>query len=177
MREPRSAHRPGSGPRRASAGHLITDGVLQQPGCGHAQWAPRAELLLGELETDPDARRRHRERAAASGDFGVLVSLAELYAADGCIRTARHLLHQAGRRQNQDAERYLPFLADDPAVAEHAFDVISADAEAGHTDSMAFLGLQAFRNADEDSARYWWTRAAAKRDIIAPLLLNRLHQI
>jgi hypothetical protein len=107
----------------------------------------------------------------------VLVRLAELYAADGCIRTARHLLEQAGRGDNDDAARYLPFLADDPAVAEHAVEVISAGAEGGDMDSMAFLGLHAFRNDDEDSARYWWTRSATEGDIIAPLLLNRLHQV
>jgi hypothetical protein len=104
------------------------------------------------------------------------VSLAELYAADGCIRTARHLLEEAGRGEN-DAARYLRFLADDPALAEHAVEVISAAAEAGDLKSMAFLGLHAFRNGDQDSARYWWTRAATGCDIIVPLLLNRLHQV
>ena len=105
------------------------------------------------------------------------MSLAELYAADGSIRTARHLLERACRGGNDDAARYLAFLADDPAVAEHAVEVMSAGAEAGDTDSMAFLGLHAFRNGDEDRARYWWTRAAAEGDITSLLLLNRLHQV
>jgi TPR repeat protein len=144
---------------------------------GDAQWAPAVDLLLGELETGPEAGGRHRERAAASGDVQVLVSLAELYAADGGISTARHLLEQAGRGENDDAARYLPFLADDPAVPEDAVELISAGAEAGDTDSMAFLGLHAFRNGDEDRARDWWTRPAAEGDIIAPLLLKRLHQV
>jgi TPR repeat protein len=144
----------------------------------HAKWAPWADLLLGELETDPQVRGRHREQAAVSGDVEVLVSLAELYAADGCVRTARHLLEQASRGENDDdAAMYLPFLAGDPTVAEDAVEVVSAGAEAGDTDSMAFLGLHAFRNGDQDSARYWWTRAAAEGDIIAPLLLKRLQQV
>ena len=103
--------------------------------------------------------------------------MAELYAADGCIRTARHLLEEAGRGEHDDATRYLPFLADDSAVAEHAVEVMSAGAEVGDMDSMAFLGLHAFRKGDEDSARSWWTRCAAEGDIIAPLLLNRLRQV
>jgi tetratricopeptide (TPR) repeat protein len=144
---------------------------------GHAEWAPRAHLLYGEFERDSEARGRHRERAAASGDVEVLVSLAQLYAADGCISTARHLLEQAGRGENDDVARYLPFLADDPAVAEDAVEVVAAGAEAGDTDSMAFLGLHAFRNGDEDRARYWWTRSAAEGDIIAALLVNRLHRV
>jgi hypothetical protein len=143
----------------------------------HAELAPMADLLLGELETDSEARGRHRERAAASGDVHVLVSLAQLYAADGCIRTARHLLEQVSRGENADAARYLPFLADDPAVAGDAVEVVTACAEAGDADSMAFLGLHAFRNGDEDSGRYWWTRSGAEGDAIAPLLLNRLHRV
>jgi hypothetical protein len=134
---------------------------------GDAELAPRADLLLGELETGPEARGRHRERAAASGDVQVLVSLAELYAADGGISTARHLLEQAGRGENDNAARYLRFLADDPAVPEHAVEVMSAGAEAGDTESMAFLGLHAFRNGDEDRAGDWWNRSAAEGDIIA----------
>jgi len=144
---------------------------------GHPEQAPRAHLLYGELETDSEARGRHRERAAVSGDVEVLVSLAQLYAADGYISTARQLLEQAGRGENDVAARYLPFVADDPAVAEDAVEVISASAEAGDMDGMAFLGLHAFRIGDEDRARSWWARSAADGDIIAPLLLKRLRQV
>jgi tetratricopeptide (TPR) repeat protein len=107
----------------------------------HAKWALMADLLLGELETGSEARGQHRDRAAASGDVQVLMSLAELYAADCGIRTARHLLEQVGRGENADAARYLPFLADDPAVAGDVVEVISAGAEAGDTDSMALPGV------------------------------------
>jgi len=56
-----------------------------------------AELLLGEQCSGEDlnARRLHREHAAASGDIEVLVSLAVLYAVEGDLSSAKRPLSQA----------------------------------------------------------------------------------
>jgi TolA-binding protein len=140
---------------------------------GHPNAAPWAELLLGEQETDLDARKARRERAAVSGDDELLVSLAELYIADGDVEMARTLLIRASQGSDE-ARSYLDLLADDPGVADATFTVLATAAEAGDTDSMNFLGLHAYRSGDEDDARSWWNRSVDEGDRIARSLLGRL---
>ena len=143
---------------------------------GHEQFAPVAELFMGEHCTTGDlqARRDHRERAAAWANPDVLLSLAELYIADGDLPRARQMLAEAARADMTDAAGYLQlFSADAPDSDDQTLRTASTAADAGDTDSMNMLGLHAAQRGDVDLARSWWARSAAQGDVIAPLLLSR----
>jgi len=147
---------------------------------GHPKYAPIAEVLLGEQCTgaDADARRRHREHAATSGDVDVLMSLAELYALDGDYGSARRWLGQAGRAGLVQADNYLALLEghDGGPVRQSAVQAVSEAASAGDRDSMNVLGVYAFSRGRRYEARSWWTQSAAAGDLIAPILLARSDQ-
>ena len=147
---------------------------------GHPKYAPIAEVLLGEQCTgaDTDARRRHREHAATSGDVDVLTSLAELYALDGDYDSARRVLGQAGRAGLAQADNYLALLdgRGGAPVRPSAVQAVSEAASAGDRDSMNFLGVYALSSGRRYEARSWWTQSAAAGDLIAPVLLARLDQ-
>jgi TPR repeat protein len=156
------------------SGHFRRDGHAAS---GDEHVAPLAELLLGEYCTEADlqARLEHRKRAAASGNPGVLLNIAELHLADGAISTARELLLKAVGAGSAAAIDYLQLFPQDAPSLYHdqALDLVVADAEAGDTDSMNMLGLHAAAFGDLDKARSWWTGSAAHNDVIAPLLLSR----
>jgi hypothetical protein len=102
---------------------------------------------MGEYCTDGDlqARLEHRRRAAASGNPEVLLSIAELYLADGAVPTARQLLLNAARAGSTvvaDCLQLFPQDATD-SVDDHELRVVLASAEAGDMDSTNMLGLHA----------------------------------
>ena len=142
---------------------------------GHPTYASWAELLLGEQCTDGDldARRFHREHAVASGNVDVLVSLAELYAVEGDLSSAKRLLSQASSAGRDNADNYLALLEGHRSglVSPSTVEAVSAMAEAGDTDSMNFLGWHAQSQGSREEARSWWTRSAAAGDLIAALLI------
>ena len=142
---------------------------------GHPEHAPKAELLLGEQCTgeDRNARRLHRDHAAASGDPDVLVGLAELYAVEGDLSSAKRLLSQASSAGRANADNYLVLLEGRGSglVSPSTVEAVSATADAGDTDSMNFLGWQAQSQGSHEEARFWWTRSAAAGDVIAALLI------
>ena len=141
----------------------------------HEEFAPIAELLMGEQCTmgDLQARRDHRLRAAAWANPDVLLSLAELYIADGDLETARQRLSEAASAGRTDADDYLRLFPEGATgfVDDQSLRNVSAAAEAGDTDSMNMLGLHAASHSEVDLARAWWNRSAAQSDVIAPLLL------
>lgn len=141
---------------------------------GHAELAPMAELFIGEHCTAGDlrARRDHRERAAAWAEPDVLLSLAELYIADGDLSTARRMLAESASAGMGAARDYLQLFSPNTS-GDQTVRGVSTAADAGDTDSMNMLGLHAARRGDVDLARSWWTRSAAQGDTIAPLLLSR----
>jgi len=143
---------------------------------GHAEFAPIAELLMGEhcASGDLQARRDHRERAAAWANPDVLLSLAELHIAEGDLPAARRMLAAAASAGRADAGDYLrlfPERATD-SVDDQLLQDVSTAAEAGDTDSMNMLGLHAALRGEVDLACAWWSRSAAQSDVIAPLLLT-----
>ena len=141
---------------------------------GHPAYAPYADFLLGEQCTDEDlnARRLHREHAAASGHVDLLVSLAELYAVEGDLSSAKRLLNQASSAGCDNADNYLALLEGHGSglVSPSTITAISAAADAGDTDSMNFLGWQARSQGSREEARSWWARSAAHGDVVAALL-------
>ena len=142
---------------------------------GHPAYAPYADFLLGEQCTDEDlnARRLHREHAAASGHVDLLVSLAELYAVEGDLSSAKRLLNQASSAGCDNADNYLALLEGHGSglVSPSTITAISAAADAGDTDSMNFLGWQARSQGSREEARSWWARSAAHGDVVAALLI------
>ena len=142
----------------------------------HQDFAPIAELLVGEqcATGDLEERRDHRLRAASWANPDVLLSLAELYIAEGNLPTAAQMLVRSATAGNTDADDYLKLFPRDAteAVDAQALQSVSTAAEAGDTDSMNVLGLHAAFHGELDLAHAWLTSSAAQGDVVAPLLLS-----
>ena len=134
-------------------------------------------ILLGEqcMAEDSDARRAHRDRVAASGDAGVLVGLAQLYALEGDLNSARSLLERAVNAGVTSADNYLELLGceEGSRVSSLTVEAVRAGADAGDTDSMNFLGLHFLALGAPEEARSWWARSLAAGDVIADLLITK----
>jgi tetratricopeptide (TPR) repeat protein len=144
---------------------------------GHDPESATAELLLGEqcTEGDLEARKQHRARAVASGLPDLLVSVAQLYLADGDLQMGRQFLEEASNAGFANANRYLllfPEPGTDPPNDEAIVEVTAA-AAAGDTDAMNVLGLHAAAHGDSLLAGEWWTRSAQLGDLTAMLLAGR----
>lgn len=144
---------------------------------GHPDHAAFAVLLIGEHFTDDDlsARLHYRDMAEHYGNPDVLLSIAELYLAEGAVAKARRLLQQAAAAGNTVAAYSTQMFALDAtrSVSERSSRAVVKSAQQGDTDSMNLLGLQAAAQGNLTRARFWWTKSARQRDVIAPLLLAR----
>lgn len=144
---------------------------------GHPDHAAFAVLLIGEHFTDDDlpTRFHHRDAAAHYGNPDVLLSIAELYLAEGAVPKARQLLQQAAAAGSTVAAHSTQMFAPDAilSASKRSSLAVLKSAQQGDTDSMNLLGLHAATHGDLVEARSWWTKSARQRDVIAPLLLSR----
>jgi TolA-binding protein len=149
-------------------------------GSGITDHAVAAEVNLGLLlitQGDAAGGKAAFQKAIDSDhpDYApvAMMNLAELYAAEGDLRSAKRLLGQASSAGLDNAGNYLAILEDhecDP-VPSPPVEAVRVSAEAGDTDSMNFLGLHALRHGSHEEARSWWTRSAAAGDALAALLI------
>ena len=144
---------------------------------GHPDHASFAELLMGEHLTDgdPQTRLHYRDTAARYGSPDVLLSIAELYLAEGAVPKARQLLQQAAAAGSTIAVHSIQMFAKDvtSSASEISSQAVRKSAQEGDTDSMNMLGLHAAERGEFVEARSWWTRSAGQGDVIAALLLSR----
>lgn len=123
------------------------------------------------------ARHLHWEHAAISGDADVLVSLAELYAAEGDLSSAKRLLSQARSAGRDIADKYLTLVDHERGLAcRPAVEAVRATTNESDTDGVNFLGLHALYHGSRQVARSWWAQSAAAGDIIATLLIAQTDQ-
>lgn len=103
------------------------------------------------------------------------MGLAELHIAERDVPRARLLLQQAAVLGNSVAAHSLQIFGPDTATvtSDTASEAVLKLAQAGDTDSMNILGLQAAVRGGVNESCSRWTKSARERDVIAPLLLSR----
>lgn len=122
---------------------------------GHPDHASFAVLLIGEHFTDDDLspRLHYRDMAARYGNPDVLLSIAELYLAEGAVPKARELLGQAAAAGNTVAANSTQMFAPDAtrSVSDRSSRAVLKSAQQGDTDSMNLLGLHAAARGNHQS--------------------------
>ena len=103
------------------------------------------------------------------------MGLAQLYALEGDLNSARSLLERAVNAGVTSADNYLELLGceEGSRVSSLTVEAVRAGADAGDTDSMNFLGLHFLALGAPEEARSWWARSLAAGDVIADLLITK----